>query len=513
VTHKVLYVLEPSALPSVSPNWASSPRALAEPALNAWVGALVGDPIHVTAQVTFTNKDASSGSVTVSLKDLGLSPLDTLALARAVAQPNQASLLDTRLVVQAIGDDTTKTNVAVAYGPFAGRNPSTDRTFPEIIELLGTLIATLGGARPLAVADLLSPADQTNVVPSVDPTTQVNAAELLQRADAARDALGSAQGNVTFALGNLVPTNPTTVQALASALRTAAQIAPERAFVASGSSPSVLSDVATALLVELTSRSNAADAARPATGASSSATIQGATAMLQAIFGADFFAMPHVTPPNEPELWLALGSQAALLQGDSRALGRFIQQTGHARTQLGKYRKFSLYARALGAQAPAAAVVQLPFVPNETWLGLPVAAAPTQSRLSLILVSTSTVPDPTVIWAGFVIDSWTDIIPTSTQPTSIAFNYNSPRPNAPQAVLVVAPSSAGTNWNVSDLVATLEETRDLAKVRAVDRELLDVGQALPAIVIPSSLDVHITTFSGQLGATVFRGPFFSTGFS
>jgi hypothetical protein len=88
---------------------------------------------------------------------------------------------------------------------------------------------------------------------------------------------------------------------------------------------------------------------------------------------------------------------------------------------------------------------------------------------------------------GILLESWTEIIPSKTQKTAIAFHYDTPRAEAPQAVLVAAsPNSNIASWDVEDVIATLAETLDLAKIRTVDRDLLDFGQLLPALVLASN---------------------------
>jgi hypothetical protein len=330
-------------------------------------------------------------------------------------------------------------------------------------------------------------------------------------------ALGGTQNAIQNGLTALDPNAPLTIQTLRGALRAAAQFAPERALVPSGAPPSALTDTANALLTEFAKRQAAVvTAQKPLTNTpppDSTGVTKIAVATLQAVFGSDFFAMPAVAPPNEMELAQAFGANSTLVGGDTRAIGRFLQQAAHGRTQLEMYRKFALYARALGATAPNSEIAQLPFVPGETWLALNFTTPPDESRMSLVFISPTANLDPTLDWTGIVLDSWTEVIPSSQQPTSLAFNYNSPRPNAPQSVLVVAPSSAGANWTTADLVASLEETLDLAKVRAVDRELLDLGQVLPAIDIPNSLNAQVTVSSGNIGVSATLGSFFSVGFS
>jgi hypothetical protein len=222
-----------------------------------------------------------------------------------------------------------------------------------------------------------------------------------------------------------------------------------------------------------------------------------------------------VTPPAPDELKLSLDARSTLLGPDAAVLGRFLQQAMHGRPQLAKYRKFSLYARALGSASPNASLVQLPFVPGEQWLGrdFPPGFEPNASRISTILLSQAAQLDPQQPWTGIVLEGWTEIIPSLTQQTSIAFNYNGPRAEAPQAVLVMAPSGAGATWDVNDIVTSLEETLDLVKVRGVDRELLgSIGQAVPAIVIPNNLDPNITTSSGGFAQLTHLPTIFSQGF-
>lgn len=524
LTHRLVYVFQ-DPQPVLSTNWPSalSARAQAEPTLNAWLGSLIGDPSKVKATVTFTT---SAGPQTVSVflgnrsdpqaKQLGLHPLDVLALARAVLQPGQAGLLDTRIIVAAIGDDPANTDVHIDYEPGAGFDPAVDRTFPEVIELAGVLGQALAGSRAMTFADLLSPSDLPDELPAAEPAAVTSAAEVEGRVTTAKQALDQRQAAVQSALAALDPATPSTVAALRQALRSAAEIAPEQAFAPSSASAAALGDSANELLRDFSRKAAAItrleSSATP--GEAAASRLQRAVSILKAIFGADLFVMPALAPPRSGELVQALGAQNTLLGGDKRAPFRFVEQAWHSREQLAKVRKLSLYARALGAAVPRADVVQFPFVPGEKWLALPFAATPEESRVGTVLFSQTTALDPTSgAWRGIVFDSWTEAIPATTQPTSIAFNYNGPRAEAPQCVLVVAPSSAGAQWSVDDVVATLEETIDLTKVRAVDRELLgNLGQVLPLTMIPMSQDPTVTPSAGVISPIANLAPEFSQGF-
>jgi len=75
---------------------------------------------------------------------------------------------------------------------------------------------------------------------------------------------------------------------------------------------------------------------------------------------------------------------------------------------------------------------------------------------------------------GLLIDEWTEIIPTEDETTGIAFHYDRPNSEPPQALLLaVSPQLNGDGWNWDDLVAILHETLDEARLRAVEPEQIE----------------------------------------
>jgi hypothetical protein len=82
------------------------------------------------------------------------------------------------------------------------------------------------------------------------------------------------------------------------------------------------------------------------------------------------------------------------------------------------------------------------------------------------------------------------VIPNQVEETGIAMHFDSPQSQAPQAVLVATPSKASGNWTFSQLLASLEQTMDLMKIRAVSNEFLDMGQTLPMAIIPGNEGVN-----------------------
>ena len=170
------------------------------------------------------------------------------------------------------------------------------------------------------------------------------------------------------------------------------------------------------------------------------------------------------------------------------------------RPALERWRKLWLYAGALGNGQPQWQVMQLPYRSGEQWVGLPFTDEthrPPSGRVSLVLHRiASLTADET--WAGLLLDEWNEVIPNRAEVTGVAFHYDDPGAEAPQAVLVAVPPHREGNWDLETLIAILNETLDLAQIRAVDGDVLGpLAQVLPAIVLAtnSANDTVSTDFS------------------
>lgn len=84
---------------------------------------------------------------------------------------------------------------------------------------------------------------------------------------------------------------------------------------------------------------------------------------------------------------------------------------------------------------------------------------------------------------GIVIDAFTEHIPDKKIQTGLSFQYNGPNNEAPQSLLLVAPSNAVVEkgeWDVADLRDAVFDTLDLAKIRMMDLETIEgMGFLLP----------------------------------
>ena len=86
---------------------------------------------------------------------------------------------------------------------------------------------------------------------------------------------------------------------------------------------------------------------------------------------------------------------------------------------------------------------------------------------------------------------------------------DTPGAESPQCLLVAVPPRQAATWHVDDILAILGETLDLARIRAVDLELLgSLGQVLPATYLAANAanETVSTDFKGALVADLQLAP-------
>ena len=186
--------------------------------------------------------------------------------------------------------------------------------------------------------------------------------------------------------------------------------------------------------------------------------------------------------PQPTDVANSLASRATLVGTTAPdPINQLLQSAAQVQPGLARWRLLNLYLGVTGVPRPRLDVAQLPFVPNDRWVALPLqGTTPARGRISVVLMSMgAAAPSTSVNWRGLMIDEWIEQIPNPTEDSGLAFHFDHPLSEGAQTVLVAAPSSVGAFWTYDDIVQTLNETLDLAKIRSVDRELLDLGQLLP----------------------------------
>jgi hypothetical protein len=474
LTHRVAIVLggEPLPLPAGWPT-PQTPRAKAEPYLDGWVGQLIGDPRKVRCRVSFRSSTAPEPSQrltrVVSLGNLRLRPLDVLSLAQAGDTSVLASELDARVAAVILKIVPDATDIQITYAGADNRNRNAERTFPEVLELARSIASVVGGARQLVPSDLLLPE-----IASSASSADLLDSEANTRATGAQDALKAARD----LLDTTLATSASEAKLRGALTQAALSGAPSAFPTLSDSSLEALRSRARSVLAELNRRVAEATAAITP------------TEVVNAVFGREFVFLRRFKPANSAALGDAL-TTGPVLGSDRHPIEKWFQCAAQVRAPLGRMRKLNLLSGALGAPTAQVKVAQLPHVPTERWVALPFDGGPRppSGRLSLVLEQANAARADAE-WAGLLLDEWTEVIPSTSELTGIAFNYDDPDSEAPQAILIAVPAVPGGvdgHWDLPSLIDTLRETLDLAKIRAVDSELLgSLSQLLPAIYLATN---------------------------
>jgi hypothetical protein len=180
-----------------------------------------------------------------------------------------------------------------------------------------------------------------------------------------------------------------------------------------------------------------------------------------------------------------------MLGGDAHTVDRWLTGATRVRDALGRWRMLRILAEATGAKPTTWNLAQLPHQPGASWVALAPNANEERvsGKLSLVLHSPGTMPDPvTGTWYGLFLDEWVETIPNASEHTGIAFRHEDTAGEAAQTILVaVPPNPAVPSWDFDSLVAIINETLDLAKVRALDLEALDpLAQIIPTIYLATN---------------------------
>jgi hypothetical protein len=486
---------------STGPGWETvpgSPRAAAAKELNAWLGRLLGPPAGFECRAT------SEGGPprTVSLRDLDLQPVDLLLLVQAAGSDGGPAELDRRVAWLVAGDAGPDVPVTIDHqtATSAGALP-----LAVAFELAAAAGRLLGFGRALEPADLLPPERQE---PAADPMT----AELTARAGAARTALGAARSALASAAATAAATPqpaPAALATLRAALVKAAGLGVAGAWPASrhaADEPArqALLDQAASAGAELNRRvaasAAAADAGTPA-------------AALREVFGGGLPVVPRFRPAAPALLTPALAAEPDLGPEAGAAVEGWLAQLARVRPPLDAWREARVLARALGRLLPRPRIVHLPLErgPDSAlprWAALPYPSQDQRPRSGLVNLALlgAAPPAATQPWAGLLLDTWPELLPSAEEDAGVVFHFDAPRVEAPQAVLLAVPSRPGSpgdpgRWSYEELERVLLGTLDLARVRALDLGHLGrLGQLLPMTFLARNTadDAVSTSFAGHL---------------
>jgi hypothetical protein len=481
LTHRVVALFDGSAQLPGSWASASSPRADAEPALNAWTASLLGDPTRVRCQVERIDPETSEVLEVKEfrLNDLALAPLDFIYAAEG-SRDGQPSEIEQR-ILYAMSRDSFPPAAFLRINSRRGAGWTTsDLSYGEFAELLHRARKLVTGTRGIDASELALP--EQNLPPAVD------LADLQIRADKAAEEQRQALAELQTQLENQTPDLESLRKAiLRCSLFGIAGAVPFTTGDDAHSNLEVLKLQGASIAGELAKRVD--ELANLEKSFDGSATPEEdkrrhQVERLQVVFGSSFVVCPRFSVANSDELQKALGDSTRVQDNDPLAVVTWFHRVSRVRDGVERL-DFSLrYAEVLGTGSQLnLKVAQLPYKEDDRWVGLSLQPdqALSPSRFSLVIQAASDI-DVNKALTGVLIDEWVEIVPNTSETTAMVFQYDQPDASPPQSILLAVPPDLEQPWSLWSLQQVLLETLDLARIRAVDPESLDeVGHYIPAL--------------------------------
>lgn len=485
----------------------SMPRGQAAPRVNAFCATMLGDLHRYVAQGVYRPGTPQAVSAVVRLDALGLDALDVVAMAATAS--GGASELEQRLRDYLLHHrpDGVAPDAPVDLAVAPSSQPDDTIDLATGLELARSLHDLVTNARPLSGDDLSAVgADETDA-------GVVDVSELRDRAQAAVAALDDVTTRVAIAL-DLHAANQTDAlqpgETFAARFRTvlydaAAFGIPSSIPVAVDGAPDAterLRDQAAVVHAALVARRNRVDAldeAFDAASASARQHVDAHTERLRVVFGASHPVVPRFTPANATEVAASLNAGPAFLDGDVGAPESVFSAAARVRPGVARLQRVRDYADALDrTTAPGLAVGQVPFTgTDDRWAGVS-GGSVRNGTVSLLAAQTGDY-DPRQPLAGLFVDAWDEVVPDAMQTTGLAFNFDAPDSEPPNAILLATPGDPTQPWSTDALLSTLRSVLDALPARvAVNNGGL--GHFLPAtyFAFNPNDDTVSTDFSAYL---------------
>jgi hypothetical protein len=504
-----------------------TPRAQAEPGVNRWLASLLGEEAtaFVSKVVVIEEGAGPAGedvehTHTVSLKDLQLQPLDLLYILDQDLQPQQSEL--DSLIAFALKRREglpQEASIRIEY-----TTPVPDKvTFFELMPLLTCLKSLVVDARALNAADLILPSDAAqdldpNATPDDNPKGW-RVSDIQMRVEAARDRLAELNTDLENAQHALLEPIPAAEDfaIMRDALMRAAAFGVQQAIPASAieetmAAAQALSSQSAIVIQRITERLQAYEALLPiAEDASIDAQVAMWLAAGRSIFGASFTWVPAFTLKLPDEIGKAHADSDHILR-HARSQTDFpvddwLHGVARVRPKARGLETSLLLTDNFGTAVPVLTPMQLPYRSDDFWLAVDYPSDYDFDADRLLVTTVFAAPlDTGTPQAGLLLDEWTEVVPTRNETTGIAFHYDAPNTEPPQTLLLAVTPEVTGHWQWDDLVATLHETLDMAKKRAVEPQHLDdtvLAHFLPAVMIPVTR--YLITVATNLAVNVGVG--------
>ena len=528
VSHKLILQLPAVAAAPVAgpPGWDAVPmsaRAALEPSVNHWLGGLLGDPAQIRVRLASDSLAPGAALPEVSVAELGLQPLDLVALladgfdaavgsltARVLDRLRPADLPpDQPGVVVSDGPQTTVTDAwrieparAAAWGPSI-------RSITDVAPLLEAAVDLLGTSKPATAADYAAPEFTATAGDGIDVADlSVRVRRLLDGAIA--DVLRLARllaDDPTLDPASLDDDDPAVwlgaqraarpdggawldgvwagrdawLDAARAAQAYGIRVGLPRRYLSRVQVSTELLQSAEVAFLDLAARCRAASATLAA--ASDPRPASAWTQAAKDLLGDGLTLVPRVgLDPVRADLQTALDAR---LVGPDEVDG-WLEGAAAVRRGAADLADVQVFAEALGRGATTGAVAQLPHSDDDPWVGgaLPDPSALT-GKVSVVIYGSGNLPAVGSSGTALLVDEWSETVPYREEVTGVALHYDQPDATAPQAILLAVPPVRDQAWTLADFAATLHDTLELARNRTVEVEHIGAsryGQLLPLLV-------------------------------
>ena len=530
--------------PPADEAWPHDRRADAEPALNAWLARMLGDPARYRFGARVQRGVAADGRpivdgmpIVVGLNTLGMSPLSAVLLATTVSAHRIAGPADTgfrgRLVAALMAQLADASEVTGLDIEQNGAEPGS-LGLGHFETMATTLRALIDKARPLTRKDLVVPDNkiEKTLLPDEGEYPGVDGGEIEARATTLIADFTALKATLDNSVGaDQLLTN---LAALDDFLPRAAWPQEVVAIDPPGADPAQRDKRAAVALVALTMLTDARLAAVNApvellpdqAGATTGQLVKYAIDRIKLLLGKDFPVLPRFSVgPYAAEFNASLAEQDKLSLNNPWHVTGWIPKLARVRDGLDRFAA-ALSAHEALVDLSAAddfKLVQYPHRSEQVWAALPEAwrepagtpfdprqvpeelhdylaaqpdppyknvqrAAPNLALVLHIPGGLEAIADDGPL-AGLVIDEWPEFIPDPFQTAAIGFHYDAPGARPPQSILLALPPRLHQdNWHFDDVLDVLHEAWDLAHLRGVRPRDLEggLGLLLPGNYLPQS---------------------------
>lgn len=545
------------ALPANS-GWArrATPRSAAEPGMNAWLGAQIGNPRKIVCTVTTVGADESvSNSKKLRLADLKIQPIDFVYSVGIDVQSGARDL--ERLLFRAYAklvDLESDDRVVIRFN--RKRLAKTERSFAQVLPLARYLRLLVTTGRVASANDFLPKSRTQDFAP--DARFGWDVAEFDQRVSDLFNGLL----NTIEDLGSVSPNgkqpkslaNPATIRQLfelyadeggrverfesmrvtRSAVKRLLELIesaplygvkcgyPERTDPSDQATVVELLGIAATVWKELNSKLALAESkmAEAEAADTTNVAIRRLTAAAKAILGDDFVPLPafRFRNPDDVSATLSEGGDQLLKHYaktyetiPSLALETWLQSLAPVRPAVQRLEQIRAIAEFQRGEALEFVAAQLPYRERDSWLAVdfPEIDEATGEPFSIkhdTLSFCASGLDPSGVRRRqrvLLVDEWTEAVPNEKEVTGIAFNYNQPNSCAPNALLLAVEPTGDERWDWNVLSGVLNDTLERAKNRAVEPAHLLEDPALDVLspMTIASFDLHNANISLDYLAT------------